>query len=559
MPLALASLLLVAAAVARPFPEERELLDRRLETLRRILPDGPTPGSDVAVVTEIAKAAHLGNFEAAPRPPVESGNRGEVVLDVSAVARFADAERFFRQAALHHRLIDVETMTLTATPEDVVRMTAVLRFPFRPVKAPLSPAPDGARARLVGVPRPMADAYVRDQALAVSKSEQIAQVRRSRRNPRLFLSEVASAVRERPVVLNFASAGEEFVVRGLAVGEGPVRALETRFERGFFRVAEFLVARQGSCHRFEVRGRTPVVGTDAEIPLPSEDPFRQDDTPCRVDRDTSAVVPLRPLAPKSPPKGALSLRLRDVDLADVFLVLHQITSQAFLVDGDIAGRVTVDLNRVSAEEVQSTLEKSGLRFVDQGRVRRVARVRSDARPPVTAAGGASTAPPASFTLKRAEVRDLLAVMSEADPALAVLGPQGSLGRVSLWARDVPLMDLRAAALDSAALSERTEEGRRILERNPGSGEPVFPVAGTAPDRRLVLRPADLSLHEFELAGLASAGETWIAFSYSPTGALNAYRPGDRLADAVVKSVESTDVLLDTEEGLLRVPLAPLPR
>ena len=45
---ALASLLLLAAA-ERPFAEERELLDRRLETLRRILPDGPNPGSDVAL------------------------------------------------------------------------------------------------------------------------------------------------------------------------------------------------------------------------------------------------------------------------------------------------------------------------------------------------------------------------------------------------------------------------------------------------------------------------------------------------------------------------------
>jgi hypothetical protein len=36
-------LLLLAAAVQRPFPDERLLLDRRLETLRRILPDGPFP------------------------------------------------------------------------------------------------------------------------------------------------------------------------------------------------------------------------------------------------------------------------------------------------------------------------------------------------------------------------------------------------------------------------------------------------------------------------------------------------------------------------------------
>ena len=45
MPLALLLGLLAAAPAApaaRPFADERVLLDRRLETLRRILPDGPT-------------------------------------------------------------------------------------------------------------------------------------------------------------------------------------------------------------------------------------------------------------------------------------------------------------------------------------------------------------------------------------------------------------------------------------------------------------------------------------------------------------------------------------
>jgi hypothetical protein len=64
--------------------------------------------------------------------------------------------------------------------------------------------------------------------------------------------------------------------------------------------------------------------------------------------------------------------------------------------------------------------------------------------------------------------------------------------------------------------------------------------------------------EFQLAGVAAAGDTWLAFAYSPNGQLYAYRAGDRLADAQVRAVESTDVLLETDEGPLRVPLPPLP-
>jgi hypothetical protein len=186
-------------------------------------------------------------------------------------------------------------------------------------------------------------------------------------------------------------------------------------------------------------------------------------------------------------------------------------------------------------------------------VRRVASSRGEAL--VVAPMGGT--PSATFALKRADVRQQLAVMTDMDPGLAVLGPQGSLGRFSLWAKDLPLPDVRAALLSAAGLTEKFEEGRRILQRRTGADEPVFPVAGTSNDRRLVLRPQDLAVLEFEIAGVATAGDGYRVFAYSPTGVLNAYRAGDRLADGVVTSVESTDVILDTDDGPVQLPVAPI--
>ncbi len=548
-----AVLALLAAQPARPFNEERLLLDRRLETLRRILPDGPTPTADQALVRELAEGAKLGRVSLLVRPPAEAGARGDVIVDVAAFGRFADVDRFFRRVALSARLIDVESLTLSATTEDVIKMAAVLRLPFRPAKAPL-PAPPEVRTRPTGVPRPALDAYYRDQALALAKSDTVVQLRRARRNPRLFLSELAAITRDRPVVLNFASLGEEFLVRGLAVGEGPLRVLQSRFERGFFRVAEFLMARQGACHRFEVRGRSPVAGTDAELPLPAEDPFDQDDAPCRADRDPARAVVVKAPSQKAPGKGPLTVRLREVDFADVFRILHLLTAQGFLVDGEVTGRVSADLSRLTLEEALLAIERSGVDVADSGPVRRVSSAKLPVRP--SPSGGT---PAASFALKRVEVRELLAVMTDMEPSLAALGPPGFLGRVSLWARDVPVLDLRAAVLEAVGLSERIEEGRRVLERKTVAQETLAPVAGTTPERRLVLGPQDLAVMEFELAGVASAGDSWIAFAYSPTGVLNAYRPGDRLADGIIKSVESTDVVIETDEGPVRYTLAPLSR
>ncbi|HEY7513909.1 MAG TPA: type 4a pilus biogenesis protein PilO, partial [Vicinamibacteria bacterium] len=125
---------LATAAPPRDFAEERMLLDRRLETLRRILPDGPSPLADVSHVRQLAETAKVLRVEVAARAPLESGARGDVPMDVVGFGRFVEVDRFFRSVALSPRLLDVESVTLTATPEDVIKMAAVVRAPFGPLR-----------------------------------------------------------------------------------------------------------------------------------------------------------------------------------------------------------------------------------------------------------------------------------------------------------------------------------------------------------------------------------------------------------------------------------------
>jgi hypothetical protein len=362
-------------------------------------------------------------------------------------------------------------------------------------------------------------------------------------------------VRDRPVVLGYASDAKTFTVRGLAVGESTVRGLESRFESGFFRVTDFLMAKQGACHRFEVTGESPVAGPDAELPVPVEDPFLPDPAPCRVDRDPPRSLVVRGKAPsaRNPGKGPLTLRLREVDFTDVFQVLSLVSGAGFVVDDDVVGRVSVDVTRATLAETLDLLRREGRVWIsEQGPVRRVSATAPASVPEPAPAGG----DPVSFSLKRADVADVLAVMTDIDPQMAVLGPPGFLGRLSVWASGVPLPTLRAAVIGAAGLVERVEEDRRVLERPTGSGDAPVPVARVGPERRLVIRPEELAVLEFELAGVASSGNSWLAFAYSPTGRLYAYRVGDRLADAVVQSIDSTDVVLETSEGPLRIALPP---
>ncbi len=549
-------LLLLAATVQRPFPDERLLLDRRLETLRRILPDGPFPSTDAALVKEMADGAKLADVLVTTRAPRETGPRGLVPIELSALGRFEDVDRFFRQMVLSPRLVDVESMLITPAEGDRVRITTVVNLPYRPARAPLPPPPDGARALAEKTPRPQVEAFLKDQALAVAKSETIAELRRTKRNPRLFLSELSGVARDRPVVFTRASLGDEFLVNGLTVGESNMRGVETRLERGFFRISEVLVARQGACHRFEVRGRSPVVGLDAEIPLPNEDPFDQEETACRVDRDAGRATTVRNTGPRVPAKGSLHLRLRDMDLADVFQVVHLLTGQAFLVDEEVHGRVSLDLAGVDGDQALAALEKTGVALSAPGTYRRVSSSRAKEVPATSAA---SDVPRVTLALKRATVRDVLAVTAEAHPPLAAMAPAGALGRVSLWAREAPATDVRAIVLQNAGLVERVVDEGRLLERPGGNAETLTPIAGQGVSRRLVMRPQELAVEEFVLAGIALSAEKRLALAYSPTGALYSYAPGDRLANGIVEAVESTDVLLNTEEGPLRLALPDLPR
>ena len=137
--------------------------------------------------------------------------------------------------------------------------------------------------------------------------------------------------------------------------------------------------------------------------------------------------------------------------------------------------------------------------------------------------------------------EVLAALAEADPSLAA-APRDVPGRISLWAREMPASDLRNAVMEAVGGAASVEATSAPSQNGP---------------RRLDLRPEELAVEEFELAGLVASGGRWNALAYSPAGVLYVYRASDRLANGVVSAVESTDVLLQTEEGPLRIAL-PVP-
>jgi hypothetical protein len=544
-----ALVLAATAAAPRPFADERELLDRRLAAVRRRIPDGAQPAADAAHVTALAEASLLYRVSVTSRAPAESHGVGVSTLDVAAFGRFTAVETFFRQVAASPRLVDVESVALSGTP-DTLRLTAVVHLPFWPASARLPPAPEGVSEHTRGVPKPRADTFLRDQSLLLAKTEALATLRRVRRNPRLFLSELAASVQGRPVVLTEVSWGDElFVVRGLSMGEGPTQALERRLENGYFRVSELLMARVGGCRRFEVRGRSPMAGSAIDLPLAEDDPFRQDELPCRVDRDAPGADAVRASGAKlKTAPGPLTVRAHEIDAADLFAVLHEITGQGFLVDDSLKRRLNVDLAGVTLDETLAALAREHVYVGPPAPLRRVSASpivpRKDVGPPAPESARVTVA------VKRATVRELLGIFAQAEPTAQTSAPDGPLGIVSVWAKDVDVQVLRSAVLDVVGLGDSSAgDGRRVVLRAGAANEPVMPVLPSASPRRLTARPGDLSPDDFDLAALATNGDgAWRAFAYSPAGSLHRYLTGDRLTDGSVRTIEPAGVLLDGDEG-----------
>jgi hypothetical protein len=254
--------------------------------------------------------------------------------------------------------------------------------------------------------------------------------------------------------------------------------------------------------------------------------------------------------------GPLTLRAHEIDRADLFFVLHDLTGQAFVVDESVRGRVSVDFTGVTLDEALAALQKSGL-SIGPGPVRRVS-----ASP--IAAAAPDVGPPlpldvrVSVSLKRAGVRDVLSILAQAEPSLAASAPEGTLGYVSVWARDVDLRVLRARLFESAGLAESVgENGTRTVFRSTGGNgsDPANPILPTSSPRRLLMHAADLSPDDFDLAVIAGMDGAWRAFAYSPAGTLHRYATGDRLTDGIIRSIEPAAVIIDTDDGPVWVRLA----
>jgi hypothetical protein len=549
------SLLVLAALLqgvpGRPYREERQLLDRHLALLARPLPDGPTPREDAELLRSLANEAGLRNVEIGPPTITETASLGLSRRVLTATATYPDIDRFFRALQGSPRLVDVEGVTLRSA-DFGARVEARLRLHHRAARAASSVSLDPARARnrTRGATKDEAARFARDEQTALDKTIAVDDLRRGQTSPRMFLAETGAAFRDAAAALTFGSLDGDtgrFNLRGVVAGMGAADALERRLEGGFFRLREFSRAQKEGCFEFEVVGESYRAGPEAALPLPVDEPFRPTDPFCRQDRDAPSPAGAALVRASGSEQGGLSLRAVDTDLADVAAMIEILTREPFVVSEDVRGRVSVDFAGASLDDAVRALPV---------RAERVGQVRL-----LRAPGGPSSPPPAdeegapagrfSFRSKRSPGEDVLANLAEAEPSFIALGPPG-LGKVSLFARDAPMADVRRAILSALQLEETREEGTRLLKPWGGGGS-AGPISATA-TARVIFRTRDLTVEEMALAGIGRSADEFVAFVYAPLGEIVAVRLGDNLADGVVAGLDANGLLIDSAEGPVRISL-----
>jgi hypothetical protein len=241
--------------------------------------------------------------------------------------------------------------------------------------------------------------------------------------------------------------------------------------------------------------------------------------------------------------GPLWLLLEDVDIEDIFAVLHRETGEAFVVSGGVAGRASLSLEGVSLEQALEALESFGVEVFDRGGVYVVST--PEAAPVADLARGGELL---SLSLKRWSTEALASLLGES-LGLPVDVPAGPLGRVTAFAEEVPRETLFGALFATAGLRYRTEADRVVLER-PGDGPPEASrrLEGASPPSARPL--SESSLEGLRLVGLSHRrGGEWSGWLYTTDRAICwGVRAGQQLRDGEIARVNRGGVLLEGTRG-----------
>src|SRR6185436_697609 len=221
-------------------------------------------------------------------------------------------------------------------------------------------------------------------------------------------------------------AATQLTVKGIAPGSPARRAIE--------RTAEVKWSPAGHCRAFTATARVPARDFD-EHHLAAKELFdERTSTLCH----SRAPAPVKIAIPHG--SGNLTLHARDIDIASVFRVLHDLSpSDGYVVAPGIAGRIDADINGATIAEVLDAMRAASVAYISPGPLHRVCR--SDCGASEQTYQGELL----SILVHDAEAGDLLHVLSDVTKR-EILVPRDLQGRLAFFVRDMPWDQLLEAMM-----------------------------------------------------------------------------------------------------------------
>jgi len=528
---------------------------------RMMLPDcSAAPAAElVAYIDRAAKKIGLTTFSAQALEGTEdvaldNGNESPVRLarlDVTGRGSLEDADQLLRRIALQRvaRFLDFETISIAASPGGMV--TFNVRVAAGCWSEPPPPPPLDQRAGdLIMQSYRRRLEYLRGTSATIAKLD-------ARFQPDAVLDALAALDKDWKTR---AAALTEFrwehgiaTLNGVVLGAQARAELDASLKNAGFDGGHARTTPAGDCTAFTAAAR---VVPDASRPHGLAFDLFDERAAALCDSKSAQ----HPVAITGKGSGNLTLHLRNAGVADFFLALNAISPQeAFIIEPDVKGRVSVDLENVTPEEALAAVKKSGAAFIGPGPLHRVCRA---ACGPPTATSKSYDGEPITMTLRDADVIDILRTFAEIT-GLTISVPRTLNGRIGIMANDMP-WDRIFHGIASAFHQTYRIDGQHVIF---GTGAAISLDEAAKTHAAAYRRPwaeirdvEKVGSDDIHLAALAANGDHWTAYFYAP-GSSRTILPlvfGQKLFDATVTAVSTNGVTLRTLDGRTIVLPLPLP-
>lgn len=481
-------------------------------------------------------------------------------LQVSGRGFYAGVGVFFDRIGRLPRLVELESLSLEAEPEGLVRFEARLGFAALAGGAQAQATPEHAAGTFPPSSPPQNEPATRERAIEEQRKamlrveeqarallrqlqEEILTVARlkSAGSPSRFhdaLARFEDGSRDLTVALQRARFGERLRIEGVLVGAAARSGLRAAFEAAGFEVDALDLAAAGDCHTFSLAARLRHGADDDALDTAAIDPGSgRFEARAAADCAAPPPPPIGQLVARGT-SGPLSVRARDLDVADLFRLLAALSGESFVVDGNLEGRLDVDLERVGLEEALTASGAAGI-VTGAGPLRRVCRAGCQPQTfPASAESGVS------LSFRSAELLDVLRLLQEVS-GREVFTPPTVDGRVTVFAREIPWdLALRGIAA-SAGMAVLVQDARLLVWPSLGPGSPWPPNAvpvsqaqaspgGSTWGRMLDI--ARLAPEDLRLVGSAHTPRGDLSLAYGPGRVLWILEPGTLLLGSRVERV-----------------------